>query len=120
MIAGKYNIYCEQGATFSRILTIRVPDEVDPSITTAYDLSGHTARMQVKRTIDSDAMVQLTTANNGLTIDDDTGSITIFMSNAVTASLETSGVYDLEIIDSNGYVSRVVQGTFTLNREVTK
>ena len=121
MIAGKYNIYCEQGATFSRILTIRVPDEVDPSITTAYDLSGHTARMQVRRTIDSaSAMVQLTTANNGLTIDDGTGSITIFMSNAVTASLATSGVYDLEIIDSNGYVSRVVQGTFTLNREVTK
>ena len=121
MIAGTYNIYCEQGATFTRILTIRVPDEIDPNITTPYDLTNHTARMQIRRTTTTaSAMIELTTENNGLIIDDDAGSITIEMSDQVTASLTTSGVYDLEIIDSVGHVSRVVQGTFTLNPEVTR
>lgn len=121
MIAGTYNIYCEQGATFTRILTILVPNEVDPEITTPYDLANHTARMQIRRTITTaSAMVELTTENGSLTIDDENGSITIEMSNDVTASLTTSGVYDLEIIDSVGHVSRVVQGTFTLNPEVTR
>ena len=121
MIAGVYNIYCEQGATFSRVLTILVPDEVDPDITTPYDLSNHTARMQIRRTITSASpMVELTTENGSLTLDDGNGSIAIEMSDEVTASLTTSGVYDLEIIDSSGNVSRVVQGTFTLNPEVTR
>ena len=120
MIAGTYNIYCEQGTTFMRVLTVLVPDQVDPEITTPYDLSNHTARMQVRRTIDSPKMVELTTQNGGLTIDDDNGSITIQMADEVTASLTSSGVYDLEIIDSIGRVSRVVQGAFTLNPEVTK
>lgn len=121
MIAGTYNIYCEQGTTFMRVLTVLVPDQVDPEITTPYDLSNHTARMQVRRTIDSATrMVELTTQNGGLTIDDDSGSITIQMADEVTASLTSSGVYDLEIIDSIGRVSRVVQGTFTLNPEVTR
>jgi hypothetical protein len=121
MIAGTYNIYCEQGATFTRVLTVLVPDEVDPEITTPYDLANHTARMQVRRTIDSATrMVELTTQNGGLTIDDESGSITIQMADEVTASLTSSGVYDLEIIDSIGRVSRVVQGTFMLNPEVTR
>jgi hypothetical protein len=121
MIAGTYNIYCEEGTTFTRVLTILVPDEVDPEITTPYDLSNHTARMQVRRTITTqDAMVELTTENGGLTIDDGNGSITIQMSDQVTASLTSSGVYDLEIIDDSGNVSRVVQGTFTLSPEVTR
>ena len=121
MIAGTYNIYCEQGTTFGRIITIAVPDAIDPEITNPYDLSGHTARMQVRRTIDSTTqMVELTTENNGLTINESDGSITIEMSSDVTASLTTSGVYDLEIIDATGNVSRVIQGTFTLSPEVTR
>ena len=121
MIAGTYNIYCEQGATFTRVLTIEVPDDVDPSITTPYDLANHTARMQVRRTIDSaSAIVLLTTQNGGLTLDDNFGSITIEMSSQVTASITTSGIYDLEIISPTGFVSRVVQGTFTLSPEVTR
>ena len=121
MIAGKYNIYCEQGATFARNLTIVVPDEIDPEITTPYDLSNHTARMQVRRTVDSTSkIVELTTENGGLTIDDTHGTILIEMADEVTASIQSSGVYDLEIIDDAGRVSRVIQGDFIFNQEVTR
>lgn len=121
MIAGIYNILCEQGTTFTRVLTIQQPTPEDPTVFEPYDLADHQARMQVRRTIDSSsAMVTLTTENGGITIDGPTGQITVFMSAATTSTLTSSGVYDLEIIDGSGIVSRVIQGTFTLSLEVTR
>ena len=121
MIAGTYNILCEQGTTFTRILEIQTPDPLDPNAYDPYNLAGHTARMQVRRTIDSSTvMITLTTENGGISLDSDEGKITISMSDDQTAALTSSGVYDLEIIDSSGNVSRVIQGTFTLSLEVTR
>jgi hypothetical protein len=37
-----------------------------------------------------------------------------------TAELETSGVYDLEIINSSSQVSKLLKGAFTLLPEVTR
>jgi hypothetical protein len=42
------------------------------------------------------------------------------MSDEVTSAITSSGVYDLEIIDDDGNVSRVIEGTFTLSQEVTR
>lgn len=121
MLAGTYNIYCEQGATFGRVMTIEVPDETDPSITTPYNLSGYTARMQVRRTIDSaSVMAALTTENGLISLSGETGVITIQMPAEMTASLSTSGVYDIELINAGGQVERLLQGNFTLNPEVTR
>jgi len=127
MIAGIYNITCEQGSTFERILELEQPDLVtDPTGQTYedFDLSGFTARMQVRRTIESaSAMVTLTTENLGLEINptgDTVNLIRMFMSDAVTASITTSGVYDLEIISQEGFVSRVIRGSFNLIPEVTR
>lgn len=129
MIAGIYNITCQQGSTFSRLLEIEQPDlATDPTGQTyiAYDLSGFTARMQVRRTIDSStSLVTLTTENGGLDInptdeEDKTHHIRIYMADEVTASITSSGVYDLEIENSSGEVSRIMQGAFTLSPEVTR
>lgn len=121
MIAGTYNILCEQGTTFVRVLELQSPSPADPTVYEVYDLTGHTARMQIRRTIDSSTvMITLTTENGGIEIDGDDGKITIRMSDSDTAGLTSSGVYDLEIEDASGNVSRVVQGTFTLSQEVTR
>lgn len=121
MIAGIYNILCEQGTTFGRTFEIQYPDPVDPSEYHIYDLTAHTARMQVRRTIESSSVIiELTTENGGIEIDGELGKITVNMTDAQTSALTSSGVYDLEIIDDNGNVSRVVQGTFTLSLEVTR
>ena len=80
--------------------------------------------MQVRRTIDSaSAIVTLTTENLGLEINPTeatTNMIKMEMSASVTASINSSGVYDLEIIANDGFVSKVVRGAFTLIPEVTK
>lgn len=127
MLAGNYNMTCQQGSTFSRTIEIEQPDLVtDPSGQTfiPFDLSGYSARMQVRRTIDSsNFLLELTTGNGGLTINPvagDTNKILIHASADVTASVSTSGVYDVEIISAQNVVSRVLQGTFNLSPEVTR
>jgi len=126
MIAGVYNLTCEQGATFSRLIEIEQPDLVnDPSGETyiEYNLTGYTARMQVRRTVDNaNYLVSLTSSNGGLVVIPGIyeNQIQILMSASVTASITQSGVYDLEIVDPEGYVSRVLQGSFTLIPEVTR
>ena len=123
MIAGNYNILCQQGSSFARVIAVeqpRTPTEQNPAEYEAYPLTNYTARMQVRRTINEDPMITLTTENGRITINGAAGLISLSISAADTAALESSGVYDLEIISSGGLVSRVIQGTFTLSLEVTR
>lgn len=123
MRAGKYNIVCEQGATLSRLISIEYPSTASAGVYLPYDLTGHSARMHVRRTIDSAALLlELTTENGRLVINpaEDINTIHINVSASVTASVTTSGVYDIEIIDPYGVVSRVLSGNFELDPEVTR
>jgi hypothetical protein len=122
MLAGIYNIVCEQGTTFTRVITLEYPDPDDPEIFLPWNFTGYTARMQIRRTIDSSTvMIELTTEDGGLEFTDlFAGQLTVHMTDEQTASLTSDGVYDIEIISDAGDVSRLVQGNFTLNREVTR
>ena len=126
MRAGRYNIICEQGATLRRNILIEQPDlEEDPTGETfePYHLTGYKARMQVRKTIESDLiLLNLTTENGALTINPSTAINEIFIdvSASVTASVSTSGVYDIEIYDASNYVQRVLEGEFVLRPEVTR
>lgn len=127
MLAGNYNMTCQQGSTFTRTIEIEQPDLIaDPTGNTfvPYDLSGYTARMQVRRTIDSaNFLLELTSQNGGLTInpaEGDSNKIFLYASASVTASVSNSGVYDIEIIGPDNSVSRVLQGVFNLSPEVTR
>lgn len=114
MAAGSYDITCEQGATFSRTLTIKDANGV------ARNLSGYTARMQVRRTVSSTStLAELTTENGGLTVNS-SGVIVMSMNATTTAALTDEGVYDLEIEASDGTVERVIEGNFYLDLEVTR
>jgi hypothetical protein len=126
MRAGTHNFFCEQGSTFSRSIYIEQPDlATDPTggTFTAFSLSGYTARMQVRRTIDAqDFLLNLSTENGAMTVASgvDENEINIDLAASVTASVSTSGVYDIEIINPSGNVSRVLQGAFNVSPEVTR
>jgi len=126
MRAGTHNFFCEQGSTFSRSIYIEQPDLIaDPTGATfePYNLVGYSARMQVRRTIDASTfLLNLTTENGCLTVAEtaDGNDINIDISSSVTASVSTSGVYDLEIESPSGVVSRILQGNFTVSQEVTR
>lgn len=126
MRAGTYNFTCEQGSTFTRLIELEEPDLVaDPTGETfsPIDISGYTARMQIRRTLESSSpMISLTTENNRLVINpgDEANQILINLSDDETSTLTTNGVYDLEIESPGGVVSRILQGTVTVSLEVTR
>jgi len=122
MLAGIYNIVCEQGTTFVRVITLEYPDPDDPESYIPWDFTDYTARMQIRRTIESSTvMIELTTENDGIEFTNPSvGELTVRMTAEQTADLTSSGVYDLEIISDTDEVSRLIQGNFTLNLEVTR
>lgn len=122
MLAGIYNITCQQGSTFVRVIRIEYPDAVDPTIFHPFDLTNYSARMQVRRTISSATeMISLDSDGNGIEItSEEDGEITITMTSTQTASLTSDGVYDLEIISPDIFVTRILQGEFRLSLEVTR
>ena len=126
MIAGEYNITIEQGTTFYRLIDVMEPTILDPDEYEAFDLTGYTARMQIRRTVESTTpMLSLTSptvSGNGITVmDGANNAISINITDTMTSSLTSSGVYDLEIIKtSTGAVSRLLRGTITLSLEVTR
>lgn len=133
MIAGVYRIVCQQGAVLNLLIQVEQPDlATDPTGAThePFDLRGHTARMQVRRTMESASpMITLTTENDGLIINPDSddpfpgtdfNNLQILMTSSQTAALTSGGVYDIEIINEDGYVSRLLQGEFMFSHEVTR
>lgn len=116
MLAGKYNMVCDQGSTFTRTIEIKQADG------TVFSLTGYTARMEVRRTVDAtSSLIGLSTANGRITINAALGAITLTLTPDLTAALTQSGVYDLEIVHTaTGAVHKVVRGEFKLEKEVSR
>ena len=120
MLAGTYRINCDQGATFERSLTIYQPAVLGASAVPV-DLTGYSARMQVRPETDASAtLVELTTENGRITLGGVAGTIELFIDAETTATIDRDGVYDLEIYNAAGTVYRVIKGRFVLDPEVTR
>lgn len=117
----KHNIAIYQGATFRKSLAWKSTDEngLNP---VPNDLTGFSARMHIRPSIDSSALLhELSTTNGGITLGGTTGTIDLFISDENTALIRgTKGVYDLELTSPAGDVTRLVQGTVTISPEVTR
>lgn len=115
MSAGIYNFTMDQGATFN--LEVLYKDANDAVI----NLTGYTAKMQMRKAYDtSTAVLNLTTENGGITITGNLGKIAILATATQTAGIAAGEyVYDLEIY-SGSVVSRIIQGTVNLAAEVTR
>lgn len=114
MISGIYNITIDQGATFSRTITVRNADE------SLLNLTGYTARMQIRREYSStNVMLSLTTENGKITLGGAAGTIQLNASAADTTTLTHDGVYDLELVNG-AVVNRLIRGIVRVNPEVTR
>lgn len=116
MTAGNHNFIMEQGATFKR--TITITDDTG----TPWDLTGYSARMQIRNTIDAASTeLDISTTSGEITLTPASGIVTVEVPATDTANLTfDTAVYDLEIEDGSGFVWRIIQGTVTLNKEVTR
>jgi len=115
MIPGKYNITCPQGSTLDQQLTYSIND-VD------VDLTGYSARMQVReKHTSATTKLSLTNTNGGLVLGGVAGTIRIVVSAAQSADLVPKEyVYDLEIVSSGSIVTRLIEGKFIVTPEVTR
>lgn len=111
MAAGTYNFILEQGATFSRILTLKENNS-------AMNLTNYTVASKMRSTHDSGTVAGTFTC----TISNASGGeITMQMTNSTTSAIEEGVyVYDVEITNSAGTVTRIMEGSITVNPEVTR
>jgi hypothetical protein len=86
------------------------------------DLTSYTARMQIRSKVDSATiLLELTTENGGITIDNVAKTITLTITATATAALSwISGVYSLELVSGSGIVTTLINGNVTVKKEVTR
>jgi hypothetical protein len=115
MAAADYDLLIEQGATFD--LSIVWKDNEGTPI----DLTGYSARMQIRKNYDTEPVISLTSdSDGGIVLGGEDGTIDITIDAETTENIEIRrGRYDLEI-ELAGIVTRLTQGTVDISREVTK
>ena len=111
MPAGTYNFVLDQGATFTRQLTVKDDG-------TVMNLTGYSVASKMRSTHDSGTVVGTFTC----TVSNATGGvITMSMTSTTTGGIEEGiYVYDLEMTSGGGTVTRLMEGTVTVNPEVTR
>lgn len=119
MAAFKVNLEILQGETYDKTMTWKVGADKTP-----VDLTGCTARLQVRSFVDSTVkLLDLTTQNLGIILGGINGTIQLLISATNTAAILTwtKGVYDLEIQFANGVtVRRLMEGKVKVSKEVTR
>lgn len=109
-------LYVEQGDTYAKNIWYK-PGGV------AADLTGCTARMQIRQTIGSATVIHsLTTENSGITITAAEGKISLLISATDTAAFtfNSPAAYDLELIFADGTVKKILRGSVYLILECTR
>ncbi len=109
-MATRVNIIIDQGTDFST--SINLTD----SSGTNLNLTGYSAASQIRKTHSSSNSTAftctLTTANS---------TLTLALNNSVTAAMSAGRyVWDAELTDSSGSISRILEGMVTVTPEVTK
>lgn len=112
---GTYNITAYQGANWDRTFTITQGG-------TALNLTGYTSAMQVREAADSTAtLLSLSTGGSGIVLGGTAGTIAVAVTATQSAAIPAgSFAYDLEITSSGGEVTRLLQGSFNVQGNVTR
>lgn len=110
------NFEVDQNATFKFQIQYTEDDEVTP-----IDLTGASAKMQVRDTKGGTKLAfTLTSPSGGIIIDGPEGTLYVTVTPTQTNKLfYPKSSYDIMVIDSNGNKIKMVEGFMTLSRSVT-
>ena len=111
-MAAVANFNIDQGTTFSSTVTVK------DSTGNPLDLTGYTAT--AKMALGYSSTRTRTDLTIEFTSDRTTGGVTMSLTATQTAALEAPAryVYDLDITDSSGTVTRVIEGLMTVRPNV--
>lgn len=106
----------EKGSTYRKTFQWLAEDEVTP-----IDLTGYSARMQIRSSYEStDYILELTTENGGISITPLDGKINLYIPESITSKIsEDVGVFDIELIIATD-VYRFLKGSVRFDKNVTK
>jgi hypothetical protein len=111
---GIYNITAYQGANWDRTFTIT-------QSSVALNLTGYSSAMQVRTAADSTAYLVSLTNGTGITLGGTAGTIAVALTSAQSSAIPAgSYAYDLEITSGAGEVTRLLQGAFNVQGNVTR
>lgn len=114
MEAASWTFEGTQGSTFDSL-----PFTIDND-GTLWDLTGWTARMQIRPFIASDTVLLSATTSNYITLGGAAGTVRIVIPSGIMSTLPAGRhKYDLEL-DSGSVVYPILKGTFIINPEVTR
>lgn len=117
MSAGVYDLVIEAGSTFRRKLTWK---DVTGA---AVDLTGYTARLEIRdRPGVEPAWATLTSSNGGIVLGGLLGTIALYIPAATTSTFtKVQGQYDLELTAPGvgGDTTRLLEGKVVTKPEVT-
>jgi hypothetical protein len=111
MRAAKHNIVIEQGATWKQ--TVIWNDSAD----VAHDITSYDAILHIREYASDVAEKVELTELSGITITGAAGQLDIVITATATGDLTfVSGVYQLDVDDGSGEVTRLMEGTVTVRR----
>lgn len=115
-MATQKNFEVDQNATFGFQVVYTLDDEITP-----IDLTGASAKMQVRDTKGGSKLAfSLTSPSGGIIIDGPSGTLTIKITPTQTNKLfYPKSSYDIMVVDSNGNRIKLLEGFMTLSRSVT-
>ena len=111
-MAGTHNLQSDQGSDFTLDLTVNEDGS-------AKNLTGYSARAQMRSTKTASAVSASFTCT---VVNASAGTIKMQLSNSTSSALAAGQYfYDLEIFTGgDAIVQRLIEGTVTLNQEVTR
>lgn len=112
-MAAYVELYIDQGTTFNNVINI-----TDDTTNTPVNVLGYTVSSQMRRSYYS----ANATANITCTVTDaPNGEITMSMTAANTSIIKAGRyLFDVETIDPNGTVSRILEGIITITPQITR
>ena len=113
--AGRYDFVIQQGAKFQRNLTYK------DSTGNVIDLSGYSARMEIREDHEADSIIGLSTGNGRIVLGGALGTIQLNLTSAETLSLDFDvAEYDLFLVSPAGEETMILSGFVTLIRRITQ
>lgn len=116
--SGIVKLNLDQGSTFDKVVIYKNKETDLP-----YDLTGYTAKMQIRSSYSASTFIcELSTANGKITIDSLLGKLSLKILDTETALIPAGNyVFDLEISSiSLQVVRKLLKGSISVYPEVTK
>lgn len=109
-MAARRHLRVDQGATFREVFDWQDANGA------AVDLTGWTARMQIRRSPGDTVLATPDISLGGVA-----GTVTVHLTDAQTAALPTGrSVYDLDLVAPGGDVTRFLRGNVYVSGRVTR